>query len=252
MEKDLQKRNRRIEFVKQRLLRKGLPRVQISIILLLTALAGFLTSYSLLHAGISLMTLRYPVAILIAYCVFLLLLRLWIWLQKNSLDVDLAGLDLSGSSGSSSGSDAEFKFGGGGDFGGGGAGGSWGKSLLLSSSSSDSSILDNVSFDSDSEGLGLLILAAVAIIGGMLASLYIIYIAPILLAEVLVDGVLVAGLYKRVKNIEQRHWLKTAVNRTIVPAVLVAALFTLAGFAMQKAVPEARSIGEVWNYIKAE
>ncbi|HSK70742.1 MAG TPA: hypothetical protein VK892_03535 [Pyrinomonadaceae bacterium] len=252
MEKALQKRKRRIEFIKQRLLRKGLPRVQISIILLLTALAGFLTSYSLLHAGVSSMALRYPIAILIAYCVFLLLLRVWIWLQKNSPDFDLPGLDFGSSSSVSTGSsNANFEFGGGGDFGGAGAGGSWGESGSSSSISADSSILDNVSFDLDSEELGLLILAVVAIIGGMLASLYIIYIAPVLLAEILVDGVLIAGLYKRVKGIEQTHWLKTAVKRTIAPAVLVAIFFTIAGFALQKAVPEARSVGEVWSYIKA-
>ena len=199
------------------------------------------------------MTLRYPAAIFAAYCVFLLLLRVWIWLQRNNPDFDLPGVDLvsgadfSGSSGSS----ANFEFGGGADFAGGGAGGSWGESVSSASISSDSSMLDNVSFDLDLEEIGLIIIAVAAIIGGIFAALYIVYIAPVLLAEILVDGVLIAGLYKRVKGIEQRYWLKTAVKRTILPAALVIILFTIAGFALQSAVPEARSIGEVWSYITA-
>jgi len=87
------------------------------------------------------------------------------------------------------------------------------------------------------------------LIGGLIASLYIIYIAPALLAEILVDGVLVAGLYRRVKHIEQRHWLRAAVRRTFLPALLCATLFAVAGYAMQKAFPEAHSIGDVWKHI---
>jgi hypothetical protein len=142
-------------------------------------------------------------------------------------------------------------FGGGGDFGGGGAGGSWAENVHVSSTVSTSKGLDLPSLDLgfDSEELGFLVLAVVAIIGGLIASFYIVYIAPILLAEILVDGLLVAGLYKRVKNIEQRHWLKTALRRTALPALLVALFFTLAGWALQKAAPEAQSIGEVWREV---
>lgn len=232
-------------------MRNGLPRIQVSIIMLLTALTGFLTSVALLHAGVSSMTLRYPIAILIAYCVFLLLLRIWIWLHKNHLYFDLPDLNIGGSFDSAGGAGKSFQFGGKSDFSGGGAGGSWSESASHSSISADGSVLDNMSFDLDFDEIGLLIIAAVVIIGGLLASFYIIYIAPVLLAEVLVDGVLIAGLYKRVKDIEQRCWLKTAVKRTVFPAVLVVIFFTLAGFALQTVIPEARSVGEVWKILKS-
>lgn len=245
------RRNKKVNFIKEKLLRDGLPRVQVSVILILTALTGFLASYLLLRAGVSSMTLRYPAAIVTAYCVFLLLLRLWIWLQKNTLDVDLSGANFTGNSGAGSGG-VDFQFGGGGDFAGGGAGGSWGESVSSAASSasdggSSSSIFDGVGFDFDAEELGLVIVAVVALIGGLLASLYIVYIAPLLLAEILVDAVLTTGLYNRVKRIEKTHWLKTAVKRTIVPAVLAVIFFAVAGFAFQQAAPEARSIGEVWT-----
>ena len=101
----------------------------------------------------------------------------------------------------------------------------------------------------DLEELWLLVFAVIALIGGLVASLYVIYIAPVLLAEILVDGVLISLLYKRVKGIEQTYWLRTAVKRTLIPAFLVAFFFTIAGFAMQKAVPQAHSIGEVWKLV---
>lgn len=246
----IQRRDRRIEIIKGRLLRRSMPRFQVSLVLLFTALAGFFTSFSLLHLGLSWMWLRYPIAILIAYCVFLLLLRLWLWLQRRSFDVDfdLSGIDFRPLDASSAGE--SFQFGGGGDFGGGGAGGNWGPSVSpCPSVLGDDSVVDRLGFDLDLEEGWLIVLAVVALIGGLAASVYLIYIAPALLAEILVDGALVAGLYKRVKKIEQRHWLRAAVRRTVLPAVLAVIFFTVAGYAMQKAVPAAHSIGDVWNHL---
>lgn len=247
-----ERRERRIEVLKQLLLKRSSPRIHVSIIVLLTALAGFVTSFTLLQIGVQVMWVRYPMAILVAYLVFLLLLAVWLWLQGRNLDlhldqlpdvIDYESTDFSVASGG--------KFGGGGDFGGGGSGGSWVESVHVTSRVSRSSGLDLPSIDVglDLEELGFIILAVVAIIGGLIASLYIIYIAPVLLAEILVDGLLVAGLYKRVKHIEPRHWVRTAVHRTILPTILVALFFTGAGWALQKAAPEARSIGEVWHHV---
>ena len=263
-------REQRVEFVRQKLLRDGFPHVLMSGVLLLTALTGFLVSFGLLHAGFFSMALRYPVCIAAAYCVFLLLLRVWLWMQTphSKSDSDLPDVDLPdtnlgdlpvpssdfslsniaspGISSVKKGGTA-FDFGGGGDFSGGGAGGSWGTGVSSSSSGGGSS-WDAAGFDLDD--FVLIALAVAAIIGGLLASLYIIWIAPVLLAEILVDGVLVAGLYKRVKKVEQRYWLKTAVAKTLLPAVLAALLFGAAGFAMQVVVPEAHSAGEVLYQIK--
>jgi hypothetical protein len=196
------------------------------------------------------MWLRYPIAILIAYCVFLLLLRLWLWLQRHSLEADFDPSVLDFSSSESSTHVESFRFsGGGGDAGGGGAGGSWGESISSSSVSSGGSASSGGSFDLDLEEGWLIVIAIIALIGGLIASFYIIYIAPALLAEILVDGALVAGLYKRVKHIEQRHWLRAAVRRTLLLVALAAIFFTVAGYTLQKAVPEAHTIGEVWKHI---
>lgn len=257
-----QRRERIIRLVKRRLQRKGRPRLLVSLILLVTGVAGFLVSFLLLHSGMTRMWLRYPLAIIFAYCVFLLLLRLWLSFMRPGDDgpdldfVDLPSMEvnLPNSPGSSGG----FGFsGGGGDAGGGGAGGSWGQGLLSSSSSSASSGGSASGGGGSSSGGGgggldldegcLIVVAIAAIAGALIAILYVVYVAPALLAEILVDGVLVAGLYRKLKGIEQRHWLRAAVRKTILPALIAALLFSLAGYALQRAAPKARSIGEVWK-----
>lgn len=252
-----QQRERIVGLVKSRLLRRGQPRLWVTLILLITGLAGFLVSYLLLHSGMTRMWLRYPLAILFAYCVFLILLRLWLALQRSPRpgvevgDVSDGLLDLATRHNRfpGPGGHAEaFGFSGGGaDAGGAGAGSSWGESALSSSSSSGSSGGGGGGFDLDE---GVFIVIAIAVIAGaLLAVFYVIYIAPALLAEILVDGVLVAGLYREMKGIEQRHWLRTAVRKTLLPALIAAALFSAGGYALQRAAPKARSVGEVLKHL---
>ncbi len=250
-----QRRERVVRLIKSRLLRKGKPRLLVTLILLITGLVGFLVSYLLLHSGMTRMWLRYPLAILFAYCVFLLLLRLWLALQRSRQrvgvevgDVTDIAPELPDALFRSRGGYAEgFRFSGGGaDAGGGGAGSSWGESSLSSSSSSGSSG-GGGGFDLD-DGV-FIVIAVVVIAGALLAVFYVVYIAPALLAEILVDGVLVAGLYRELKGVEQRHWLRAAVRKTLLPALIAAALFSAGGYALQRAAPKARSVGEVLKHL---
>jgi hypothetical protein len=250
-------RLRQIEIIKSRL---NWPRLQISLILLLTGVSGFLVSLILLHAGLDSMVLRYPLAIAAAYCFFLFLLRIWLWMHgrelPGSIDFPVPIEMPAVGSASDSAVDQTFEFGGGGDFAGGGAGGQWaGANLAAAPSSPGSSVLDNVSIDVDADGFPVLILIIVGLVVALLALIlfvYVIYIAPVLLAEILLDGVLVAGLYRSVKKTEQRHWLSTALRKTAIPAILVIIIFGVAGWVLQKAVPEARSIGEYWRIVTSE
>jgi hypothetical protein len=52
-------------------------------LLALTGTTGFLSSFVLLKSGVESMTLRYPVAVALAYGAFLLLLRVWIHAQRE-------------------------------------------------------------------------------------------------------------------------------------------------------------------------
>ncbi len=233
--------------MKRRLLVTSAPRLQMMLILLATGAAGFFVSYALLHLGVGWMWIRYPIAILLAYCVFLLLLRLWVAYQHSrSLDEDIIDYADAAFDAVDAGSEREFSIG---DR---GAGSSWNESSTVSSSSSSAEENSasggfDLGFDLDD---GWLIVAVVLIIAACLvASLYIVYIAPALLAEILVDSLLVAGLYRKLRKVEKRYWLEAAVRKTLLPVLLTAALFTAAGWMMQRIVPEAQSIGEVWRYI---
>ncbi|MCA1634044.1 MAG: hypothetical protein LC802_10095, partial [Acidobacteria bacterium] len=211
-----------------------------------------------------------------AYAAFLLLLRLWLFYQQRRGRGSSADFDLSGADGVSldwsadtSGAVNDAGLGGGGDFAGAGAGGSWGgpdagvvgraaPQSLGGSSSSDSSgggsgLLDglDVGIDAD-EGCFFFVALLLLIVGGLLASLYVVYLAPALLAEILVDGLLVSGLYRRVKEPVPGNWLLGAVRRTLAPVLLTLVCFVAAGYLLNYIAPEARTIREVWRGIKSD
>jgi hypothetical protein len=268
-------RKRAIERVRRMLVSGGWPRLLVSFLLALTGLSGFLVSTVLLRLGVTSMTVRYPLAVLLAYCVFLLLLRLWLALRRRteSNSDDLSGigdglsnvfdLGVAGSGGGGNGATAAT-FGGGADFGGAGAGGSWSgdvpgsvsnsMSSNVSGGSSSSSMdwMPDLGLDVDldvGEGCFWIIIPIAAIVGVIIAMFYVVYIAPVFLAEILVDALLLAGLYKRLKGVEPRHWLRSAVRRTLLPVIVATALFIGAGHLMERIAPEAHSIGEFWQQI---
>ncbi|HEX8457628.1 MAG TPA: hypothetical protein VF656_10045 [Pyrinomonadaceae bacterium] len=268
-------RGRAIERVRRRLARAGRPRLLVSFLLALTGASGFLISAALLRLGLTQMSVRYPLAVISAYGVFLLLLRLWLALQRRRSDGDGSdwtmdigdGLPHLFDAGASAGREAaRATFGGAGDFGGAGAGGGWtgGMSSGMSGDASGgvsggggSSVLDSlpglpdIDLDVD-DGCFWIIIPVAAILGVLFVMFYVVYIAPVFLAEILVDALLVAGLYKRLKGVEPRHWLRSCVRRTLLPAVLATALFIAAGYLMERVAPDARSIGEFWQQIGTE
>ena len=82
-------------------------------------------------------------------------------------------------------------------------------------------------------------------LGLLLSSLFVVWTAPILFADILADALLAAGLYRCLRGLERQHWMLAAVKRTVIPFVLTTVLVAGAGWGMQAAVPEARSIGGV-------
>ena len=225
------------------------PRLHMFLIVSLTAAIGFIASFLLLHVGMNRMWLRYPSAVLVAYIGFLFML--WVWLRLRESEV-FDALDIPYSGDGASPDIPSFK-GGGGHFGGGGHSGSFespsGIDLSSSVSASDGSGTDSAVSDVagalDLEELTIVIVAILALIGSVWAALTIISAAPTLFAELLLDGALATGLYKRLRNIDGDHWLTTALRRTVWRFVGVAVLFSVLGAVMQAVVPGAKSIGQV-------
>lgn len=237
-------RSHAILHLKRRLEHDGFPRVQMSLIVGLTGAAGLLFSFILLQLGVTSMALRYPLALLLAYGAFLVLL--WLWLRTKADDYvdvpDLSGLVPSGPNGSA----PSFE-GGGGHFGGGGASGSFDGPASFAPVDSDASPLSEAAsaLGDGADELAIPLVVMAMVLGLALASLYVVYAAPILFAELLVDGALSYALYRRIQAADSPHWLESAVRRTALPFLLTGVFLAVSGAAMAAYAPGAHSIGEV-------
>lgn len=189
------------------------PRFHMLVMLALTGAAGFLFSFLMLKAGTDSMAIRYPFAVALSYLVFLLLLRVWM----SGLLPDVG--DACGQVICDAGPPPELD-GAGGEIAGEAAG----------------------ALDFDELVLVLIVLAALC--AGLAICLYIVWTAPALLAEVLVDGVVMTAIYRKMRVAGGQYWVYGALRRTWIPAVVLAGLFAIAGYAMLQFAPHAHSIGQ--------
>jgi hypothetical protein len=213
-----------------------------ALLVALTGAAGLLASFLLLQAGLQTMWLRYPLALGAAYLVFLALL--WLWLRTSALDY----IDAPGGLG-----DPGFApdgvalptpvSGGGSDFAGGGASASFD-----APDTGTSSLGDSLGSVADADDFATPLVVVLLAVGLALSSLYVVYAAPVLFAELLLDGALAATLYRRLRGLESRHWIETAVRRTAGPFLLTALFLALCGAAMQWYAPHAHSLGDVLQH----
>lgn len=81
---------------------------------------------------------------------------------------------------------------------------------------------DAVSAVVEAEELAIPLLAIALAFGIALASLYVVYIAPALFAEVLVDGALSYALFRHLRGQDPRHWLAGTVRHTAAPFAVTA------------------------------
>jgi len=251
------------------LLTHGWPRLQTALIGAGAGGGAFLASVGLLAAGLDAMGWRYALAALAGYLTFLVLVRVWIAWHRGGADladVDAGWPEALGDNvgaGTARGGSALFR---GGGSGGGGGGASFGDVPMPSApvraamplvdggpTASLSSTSDGGSSDGGGwlEGLfdgddGVLVVVAGACIAATLvAVVYVIYAAPLLLAEVAVDAAVIAPLYRRLRREDTRHWSRGLVRGTWVAELLVVCSAASAGYVLQRIAPEARSVGGV-------
>jgi hypothetical protein len=226
------------------------------LIVVLTGGFGLLSSFSMLHFGMDAMAIRYPLALTVAYLVFLLLI--WLWMRTKAADFldvpDVTGLVPQGNS--STGLD-QFASGGGGDFGGGGASGSFDSPAVNLGSMDDASAKSvgeafGAVAEADEFAVPIVVIAlAIGVAIGLLwASIYFVYIAPVLFAEVLVDGALSYALFRHLRAEDRPFWLASAMRHTIIPFAVTAIFLTMSGVAMSFYAPDAKSIGQVVQHAK--
>lgn len=224
------------------------PRLHMLALVALTGMAGFMASALLLSGGMLTMWSRYLAAFGIAYLAFLCLL--WLWLRTRTEDwsdfPDLSTTlpDLPRSHGQAHAIVVHH-----GDFGGG------------ASASLDSTSLDAPSNAAPPKAVGKALSAArqaeetaipltfvVFFATLVLSSLFLVWSAPTLFAELLVAGVLSASLYRRLRGLRTQHWLATAIRRTAWAFAVTALIAAGLGWGMAQYAPGAHSIGEVVAY----
>lgn len=232
-----------VQRMRARLLRDSFPRVQMFILVSLTGLAGFIASAAMLAAGIDTMAVRYTLAMGVAYIVFLLLL--WLWLRTSAGDY-LDAVPVEGSGGGANAGDGASAFaGGGGSFDGGGASAHVEFGSDAGDGAVDAIVDKPLAAVGEADETAIPLVVILLALGIALSSLFVVWSAPILFAEILVDALLAAGLYRRLRVLAPRHWMLAALRRTIIPFVLTTATVAAAGWGMQAYAPEARSLGEV-------
>jgi len=242
-----------------RILHRYFVRIHMTLILSAVIASGVLSSKLMLMAGMHSLRLRYPLAVLASYLVFLGLIRVWIWyISLRTLgmagvgDLGLGNVDVSGGGGGGWGGGfgggtggGSFRFGGG-DSGGGGASSSWdenvqmGTAQIAASSSGKSgwfSGMFNFNFDLDDDGW-VLILLAVLILGIVCAGGYLIYAAPHFLPEAASQAFLATAL-TRVSKEEHHGWMPGVLRATVIPFAVILILAGALGWGAHSYCPGA-------------
>jgi hypothetical protein len=206
-------------------------------VLALAGGVGFLSSVLMLQAGLDRMWLRYPCAVFIGWVAFLGLIRLWAAMEQRVFipDEEIERLCREGDDPGDVPSQAET------------TDSLWRQWIEAWNHAP--------SFDGDGDGClvwfvlwfgGLLLLIAVAGIYVLVAG------APMLLAEVFLDAILVGALYKRMAQLDRRWWLTGALDRTTIPMLWTVVTLALAGTVMQQVAPDAKSIGGFVRHITGD
>jgi hypothetical protein len=247
-------RDRLVKHIGKTIERRGYPRLQMMLLVALTGGAGFLCSFALLHSGLDEMWLRYLICVGAAYVVFLVLL--WFWLRSTvedfqPLDAIDAASDLADLL-PEKGLQASQWQGAGGKFGGGGGSGRF-QEATEGISEDVVETATPLEHAADAAGAAdelaipmfILVLVASLLAGILFVSFSIVYSAPALFAELLLDGVLATTLYRRLRKLETRHWLETAIRQTFKSFLLAALVLVFSGWLMALYAPEARSLGDV-------
>lgn len=243
-----------VERMRERLEAQNFPRLQMSLIVSLTGLAGLLASASLLKLGLHSMAWRYPAALLIAYGVFLGLL--WLWLRSRAEDwadlgdavdvVDL-GADLArpivqgvsrGAQGAAQHTAQVVDA------------GHLDVPSAHTPAQSGSSSLGSIDVDvGGADELAIILLVLGFVLALAAAAFYVVYQAPMLMAEVALDGALVGSLYHRLRECERQHWLHAAWHHTRWPLLAMLLVMWLVGWGLGQVAPDAVTLGQAWAMV---
>lgn len=220
-------RGRLIEEVRVRWAGDIGPRRTMALIVAGSGAAAFLCSYSLLQAGVTTMSVRYFVSASFGYVVFFV--SLWAWVEhgrrtsawSDAADVVMDPLDLLPGQRS------------------------LGQVIPEPVEAVGSRAAAGSGDWLPDFGEGWWVVAAIGVLAGLAAAAWVVYMAPVLLAEVALDAALVSAVYRKLRPQDIRSWPGSVLRRTWLPAIALVLFVTAVGLAVERAVPGARSIGDV-------
>ncbi|MBK7908009.1 MAG: hypothetical protein IPJ78_15805 [Gemmatimonadetes bacterium] len=222
---------------------------------------GFLLTAGMRHVGITAPGVRYPLAALGGYIAFFVLIRMWLAWRRGEDGWDIqpdgtAPYDLL-SSGVEPMPMPMPTFGGGGGFGGGGSSASFGapgdaSALVGHAAEVKASVAETAlgAVGEADEGVVLLVplVIAGAVLVGLGASVSVLYEAPALFAEVLLDGAIATAVYRRLRLRSTEHWSSGVMRRTWKPMLAIFVALLGLGIAIPFLVPGADSIGDLLRW----
>lgn len=226
---------------------------------------ALLITKGLLEVGLTTMWVRYIVALIAAYATFFIGIWVWLHLSKygrhlranwgresrndflGDVPVDIIPNIRIGEVGSNASPDKAF--GGGGLFDGGGASGSWGDALPSTKGSSSKFGLEDFGDVDLGEGgcalviAGILLVALLFVIFG--AATYVIYQAPIILAEVVFEVLLGSPLARGARALNSANWVRVLFARTWLPFAVLLAVAMMFAIYCHGMFPELTTAGQV-------
>jgi hypothetical protein len=210
----------------------------------------------MLLLGVHSLRLRYPLAVLISYLIFLLLVRIWIWYVslRSGPGIGIGNLDLSGGLNvGGPGGGGGFAGFGGGDSGGAGATTSWDSNVAAAAVSPPSPAHGgsgwfgkfNLDCDLD-DGWWVVLLLAVLILAICGAAGYLIWVAPHVLPEAAGQALLATTL-TRVSKEEHHNWMRGVLRSTCIPFAVVLLLAAVLGWEAHHHCPSAARLVDVFH-----
>lgn len=260
------------------LTQKFFVRFHITLILAFSIAVGLLATRFFFHLGLETMHWRWPIALLAAYVAFLAAVRVWLayiglgrYLSRDTDWSELANCDFS-SSGNPSGGSAFDEIATGvtkaagqqGHFGGGGASGDFSTGISSELANTGNACADapvsgfslpNIDLDAGGDD-GCLPVVILAIVVALLAAvfgvgIYVVWQAPLLLAEVAFEAALAAGLVRAARRVDEPGWIGGAISASWKPFIVIL-LFSMVVAALgEKYAPQARTLPQLIHILSS-
>lgn len=191
-------------------------RWHMSLLLLVSAGAGFACSRLLLNHGWDSVLGRYPLAVLVGYVAFLLCLRIWLqWVRWQYSEAELAQFELEPGS-PASGNKRERD-----------------------------NILDWFDVPGDADGFGCLLIALLLLVAAVLGGAWLLISdAGLLLTDIAVQFLFTGWLTRRLKYLSNAHWFQSVLSATFWPLLWTFLAALLLAVVISMVCPEASTLRE--------